>query len=70
MASYVSALQGRSLGETLHVEKRRRGISLKKDQVSGRSTASLGGYQVDVTLPETGDWLPVGEARVRSLRKN
>ena len=54
-------------------EKLQRGIFfLKKDQVSGDPTASLGGYQVDVyTCLKPGDWLPLSEeARVRSLLKN
>jgi len=54
-------------------ERLQRGIFfLKKDQVSGDPTASLGGYQVDVyTCLRPGDWLPLSdEARVRSLLKN
>ena len=54
-------------------EKLQRGIFfLKKDQVSGDPTASLGGYQVDVYIClKPGDWLPLSEeARVRSLLKN
>jgi hypothetical protein len=45
---------------------------LKKDQVSGAPTASVGGYKVDVyTCLEPGDWLPMTEeARVRSILKN
>jgi hypothetical protein len=51
-------------------EKGEQGIFiLKKDEVSGDPTASLGGYKVDVyTCLEPGDWLPItDEARVRSL---
>ena len=45
---------------------------LKKDQVSGDPTASVGGYQVDAyTCLKSGDWLPLSdEARIRSLLKN
>ena len=54
-------------------QKQQQGIFfLKRDQVSGDPTASLGGYQVDVyTCLKPGDWLPMSEeARVRSLLKN
>jgi hypothetical protein len=53
-------------------EKGEQGIFiLKKDQISGDPTASLGGYKVDVyTCLKPGDWLPItDEARVRSLLK-
>ena len=53
-------------------EKKQQGIFiLKKDQVSGDATASLGGYTVDAyTCLTPGDWLPMSdEARVRSLLK-
>ena len=53
-------------------EKQQQGIFiLKKDQVSGDATASLGGYTVDAyTCLTPGDWLPLSdEARVRSLLK-
>jgi hypothetical protein len=53
-------------------QKQQQGIFfLKKDQVSGDPTASLGGYQVDAyTCLKSGDWLPMSdEARVRSLLK-
>src|SRR5258708_656985 len=54
-------------------ERMQRGIFfLKKDQVSGGPTASLGGYQVDVyTCLRPGDWLPLShEARAASLLQN
>lgn len=54
-------------------QKQQQGIFfLKKDQVSGASTVSLGGYQVDAyTCLKPGDWLPLSdEGRVRSLIKN
>jgi hypothetical protein len=54
-------------------EKLQQGIFfLKKDQVSGDPTASLGGYQVDVyTCLKPGDWLPLSEeSHVRALLKN
>ena len=54
-------------------QKQQQGIFfLKKDQVSGDPTASIGGYQVDAyTSLKPGDWLPLSdEARVRSLLKN
>ena len=53
-------------------EKQQQGIFiLKKDQVSGDATASLGGYTVDAyTCLTPGDWLPISdEGRVRSLLK-
>jgi len=53
-------------------EKEQQGIFiLKRDQVSGDATASLGGYTVDAyTCLKPGDWLPmIDEARVRSLLK-
>jgi hypothetical protein len=53
-------------------QKHQKGIFfLKKDQVSGDPTASLGGYKVDAyTCLKPGDWLPISEeARVRSLLK-
>jgi hypothetical protein len=53
-------------------EKEQHGIFiLKKDQVSGEPTASLGGYTADAyTCLKPGDWLPMtDEARVRSLLK-
>ena len=54
-------------------QKQQEGIFLlKKDQVSGDPTASVGGYQVDAyTCLKSGDWLPLSdEARIRSLLKN
>jgi hypothetical protein len=53
-------------------EKEQQGVFiLKKDQVSGDPTASLGGYTVDAyTCLKPGDWLPMtDEARVRSFLK-
>jgi hypothetical protein len=53
-------------------EKGQQGIFiLKRDQVSGAPTASLGGYTVDAyTCLKPGDWLPMtDEARVHSLLK-
>jgi hypothetical protein len=53
-------------------EKKQQGIFfLKKDEVSGDATASLGGYTVDAyTCLTPGDWLPMSdEGRVRSLLK-
>ncbi|HTF22451.1 MAG TPA: hypothetical protein VK937_00885 [Candidatus Limnocylindria bacterium] len=53
-------------------QKQQQGIFfLKRDQVSGDPTATLGGYQVAAyTCLEPGDWLPLSdEARVRSLLK-
>jgi hypothetical protein len=45
---------------------------LRRDEVSGASTVSVGGYKADVyTCLKPGDWLPMSEeARVRSLLKN
>jgi hypothetical protein len=45
---------------------------LRRDEVSGASTVSVGGYKADVyTCLKPGDWLPMTqEARVRSLLKN
>lgn len=45
---------------------------LRRDEVSGASTVSGGGYKADVyTCLKPGDWLPMTEeARVRSLLKN
>src|SRR6267154_1889258 len=51
-------------------QKQQQGIFfLKRDQVSGDPTATLGGYQVAAyTCLKPGDWLPLSdEARVRSL---
>ncbi len=53
-------------------QKQQQGIFfLKRDQVSGDPTATLGGYQVAAyTCLKPGDWLPLSdEARVRSLLK-
>jgi len=53
-------------------QKQQQGIFfLRKDQISGDPTASLGSYQVDAyTCLKSGDWLPLSEeARVRSLVK-
>ena len=45
---------------------------LRRDEVSGASTVSVGGYKADVyTCLKPGDWLPMTEeARVRSLLKS
>jgi len=45
---------------------------LRRDEASGASTVSVGGYKADVyTCLKPGDWLPMSEeARVRSLLKN
>jgi hypothetical protein len=45
---------------------------LRRDEVSGASTVSVGGYKADVyTCLKPGDWLSMTEeARVRSLLKN
>jgi hypothetical protein len=45
---------------------------LRRDEVSGASTVSVGGYKADVyTCLKPGDWLPMAEeARVRSLLKS
>lgn len=54
-------------------QKQQQGIFfLKRDQVSGDPTSSIGGYKVEVyTCLKSGDWLPLSdEARVRSLLGN
>ena len=45
---------------------------LRRDEVSGASTGSVGGYKADVyTCLKPGDWLPMAEeTRVRSLLKS
>ena len=45
---------------------------LRRDEISGASTGSVGGYKADVyTCLKPGDWLPMTEeARVRSLLKS
>src|SRR5439155_1667294 len=72
--SGTAPAEGGPGGETAlgQLQKQQQGIFfLRKDQISGDPTASLGSYQVDAyTCLKSGDWLPLSEeARVRSLVK-